>query len=301
MSLPSLSVARLVPRGGRARAWTAQRGALAGALLAGPLIVLVALLLIYPLGRLVSIALGSADGLGNIKEFFASDANVRVIRVTFVDSLIVTAISVAIGSVIAWSLRTTRHRLTKVLLWSALILPFLMGTVNKLYAWTVMLESHGVINRALMELGVTDKPLDLLYNQFAVVLGMTYQMLPFAVLPMLAGFHTINTELVQAAESLGASRMRALASTVVPLSVPSVLASATVVYIISVGFFLTPVLLGGATAPFTSSLIAQDVFNFYDVTSAAVSALILLVGSLIVVGVSYAIVGRERLARAVAT
>jgi ABC-type spermidine/putrescine transport system permease subunit I len=300
-ALGSMAAARTALRGGRARVWSADRGILAGVLLAAPMIVLLAVMLVYPLGKLVSIAFGAPDGFGNVGDFFSSKANTRVIRITFVDSAIVTVICVAVGAVLAWSLRTTKSRVTKSLLWAAMILPFLMGTVIKLYALTVLLESHGVINRALQNLGITDKPVDLLYNQFAVVFGMTYQMLPFAVLPLLAGFQTINPDLVQAAESLGASRMRALVSTVVPLSIPSLLASGTVVYIISVGFFLTPVLLGGATAPFTSSLIAQDVFEFYDVTSAAVSALILLIGSLLVVSVSYALVGRERLARAVAS
>jgi ABC-type spermidine/putrescine transport system permease subunit I len=300
-ALGSMAAARTRLRGGRARVWSADRGILAGVVLAAPMVVLLAVMLIYPLGKLVSIALGGPDGLGNVGDFFSSKANTRVIRITFVDSAIVTVICVTVGAVLAWSLRTTKSRVTKSLLWAAMILPFLMGTVIKLYALTVLLESHGVINRALQNLGITDHPLDLLYNQFAVVFGMTYQMLPFAVLPLLAGFQTINPDLVQAAESLGASRMRALVSTVVPLSIPSLLASGTVVYIISVGFFLTPVLLGGATAPFTSSLIAQDVFEFYDVTSAAVSALILLIGSLLVVSVCYALVGRERLARAVAS
>jgi ABC-type spermidine/putrescine transport system permease subunit I len=300
-ALPWTAAARTrMRRGGRARAWSADRGPLAGVLLAAPLIVLLAVMLVYPLGKLISIAFGGPHGLGNVGDFFSSKANTRVIRITFVDSAIVTVLCVLIGSVVAWSLRTTKSKLTKGLLWAALILPFLMGTVNKLYALTVLLETHGVINRGLQAIGITDHPVSLLYNQFAVVFGMTYQMLPFAVLPLLAGFQTISPDLVQAAESLGASRLKALLHTVVPLSVPSLLAAATVVYIVSVGFFLTPVLLGGATAPFTSSLIAQDVFEFYDVTSAAVSALVLLVGSLLVVGVCYALVGRDRLARAVA-
>ena len=117
----------------------------------------------------------------------------------------------------------------------------------------------------------------------------------------MAGFLSINLDLVQAAEGLGARRLSALATTVLPLSLPSLLASFTVVYIICVGFFLTPVLLGGATAPFTASLISSDVFEFYDVTSAAVSALVLLLSSLVIIAIAYAVVGKERLAKAVAT
>jgi len=293
--MASISIARI-----RApRAWSAERGVRTGLLLALPAVALIAAFLIVPLVKLVSIALGDPHGFGNLHDFFANSANTRVIRTTFVDSAIVGVISVLVGSVVAWCLRTTRSPVMKGLLWSAILLPFLMGTVTKLYSLTVLLETHGLVNKVLTGIGLRSAPLDLLYNQFAVVFGMTYQMLPYAVLPLLAGFASIDTNLVQAAEGLGASRLRALANTVVPLSAPSLVASFTVVYIISVGFFLTPVLLGGATAPFTSSLIAQDIFEFYNVTSAAVSALVLLAGSLLVIGVTYLLVGRERLARAV--
>lgn len=296
----STAVARLGPRDRRARAWSADRDSFTGFLLSGPVIVLVGLMLVYPLVRLVTIAVGEPDGLGNVSGWFSSSAHLRVLRITFVDSAIVTAICLVLGAVLAWSLRTTRRPFVRGILWAALILPFLMGSVVKLYALTVMLEGPGVINRALTGIGLIDEPLELLYNQIAVVIGLTYQMLPFAVLPLLAGFHTIDPELVKAAESLGASRMRALVSTVVPLSVPSLFATGTIVYIICLGFFLTPEVLGGATAPFIAALISQDVFLFYDVTSAAVSSLVLLVGSLLVIVAAYLLIGRERLGRAVA-
>ncbi len=280
--------------------WSAERGALTGLLLATPLIVLIAVMLLYPLGKLIAIAFGEPDGLGNIADFFSSSAHTRTIRLTFIDSAIVTVICVTVGAVLAWSLHTANSRLVKGLLWAAIIVPFLMGSVIKLYALVVMLESHGVVNRGLQAAGLTERPIRMLYNQFAVVLGLTYHMLPFAVLPLLAGFQSISPDLVKAAESLGASRIRALFSTVVPLSIPSMLATGTIVYIICLGFYLTPEVLGGPTTPFTAALIAQDVFQFYDLPSASVSALVLLVGSLAVILLAYAIVGRERLARAVA-
>ncbi|MBN9243234.1 MAG: ABC transporter permease [Mesorhizobium sp.] len=282
------------------QSWSAERGPLIGLALAAPLIVLVVVMLLYPLGKLISIAFDDGDGFGSITAFFSSAAHIRTMRLTFVDSAIVTLVCVTVGSVVAWALHTTASRLTKAVLWASIILPFLMGSVIKLYALVVLLERHGVINRALMGIGITDSPTRLLYNQFAVVLGLTYHMLPFAVLPLLAGFQTISPDLVKAAESLGASRAYALFSTVLPLSLPSMLATGTIVYIICLGFYLTPEVLGGPTTPFSSSLIAQDVFQFYDLKSASVSALVLLVGSLVVVLLAYALVGRERLARAVA-
>lgn len=285
----------------RRRTWTGERSATTGALLAAPLIGFIAVLLLYPLIRLVSISTGEPDGLGNVTGFFESNANLRVLRITLVDSLIVTVISVAVGAVIAWSIRTTRSTTMRLLLWAAMILPFLMGAVNKLYALGVILQTEGIINSVLMDLGITDQPVELLYTQFAVVLGMVYQMLPFAVLPLYASFRTISPELVLAAESLGASRLRAIVNTVVPLALPSVLASATIVFMISVGFVLTPVLLGGATAPFMASFINSALFDFYNLARAAVTSLMLLICALVVVVVALIFLGRDRLSKAVAS
>lgn len=149
-------------------------------------------MLVYPLVKLVAIAFGGAGGVANISAFFASSAHTRTIVLTFIDSAVVTFVCVTVGAVLAWSLHTASSRTVKAVLWAAIIVPFLMGSVIKLYALVVMLESHGVVNRALMGLGITDAPIRMLYNQFAVVLGLTYHMLPFAVLPLLAGFQSID-------------------------------------------------------------------------------------------------------------
>jgi ABC-type spermidine/putrescine transport system permease subunit I len=144
------------------------------------------------------------------------------------------------------------------------------------------------------------EPLDLLYTQTAVIIGMVYQLLPYAVLPLYVSFASIDLDLIQAAEGLGASRVRAIASIVTPLATPGILATATIVYVISLGFYLTPVILGGATSPFTATLISQNIFDFFDLAGASVSAILLLLGALIAVTLGYLLVGRERLRRALA-
>ena len=285
----------------RGRSWTADRSPLTGFLLALPMIVLIAVFAIYPFIKLITVALGPPDGLGNIGDFFGNPGNVRALRITFVDSAIVTAVTLVVGGAVAWRLRTTQRTAIKALLWGATLLPVLMGSVVKLYALTSLLGTRrGAINGTLSSLGLTDEPLQLLYTQFAVVFGMTYQMLPFAVLPLYAAFRTIDLDLVAAAESLGARRGRALLSIVAPLSLPNVFATAALVYVVSIGFFLTPVVLGGATSPFIAALISQDVFQFFNVPAAAMGSLVLLVGGLAILIVVYRLVGRDRLTRAVA-
>jgi putative spermidine/putrescine transport system permease protein len=127
---------------------------------------------------------------------------------------------------------------------------------------------------------------------------MIYQMLPYSVLPLVVAFSSIDLDLVRAAQSLGASRLRAIYSVVVPLGLPGVLATVTLVYVISIGFFLTPVALGGITSPFSASLISQDVFDFFNLPGAAVNSVWLLVAGMVVVGVGFAVVGKERLRKA---
>jgi putative spermidine/putrescine transport system permease protein len=105
--------------------------------------------------------------------------------------------------------------------------------------------------------------------------------------------------LIQAAESMGASRTRALRDVVAPLALPGLLASTVIVYVICIGYYLTPVLLGGATAPFTASLIADDIFNLFEPAQAAVaSVLLLIVAGLVILG-GLRLVGKERMRRAI--
>jgi putative spermidine/putrescine transport system permease protein len=187
----------------------------------------------------------------------------------------------------------------RFLLVSAVFVPFWMGSVVKIYAFTVLLGRAGVINTLLMNLGLTSEPLPLLYTQPAVVLGMVYQMLPYAVLPMFVAYSSIDLDLILAAESAGASRAQALLQIVLPLAAPGILATLIVNYVIAIGFFLTPVLLGGAGAPFTASLIQEDLNTYSNLRDASIGGLLLLVGGIAAITVGYCLVGKERLRRAI--
>ncbi|TDB89656.1 ABC transporter permease [Actinomadura sp. KC216] len=282
----------------RRRGWQSTFSGLTGLGLIAPFLVAAGVFIVYPFVELLRTAFGEPNGFGNVGDFFQSPAARRTLWTTCLTSLIVTVIVVALGAVLAWSLRTTRSRLTRMVIALAVFMPLWMGAVMKIYVFTVLLERFGVVNRTLTSLGVIDEPMQLLRTQFAVVAGMTYQMLPYAVLPLYAVYVTIDLNLVQAAESMGASRVRALRDVVAPLALPGLLASTVIVYVICVGYYLTPVLLGGATAPFTASLIADDIFNLFEPAQAAVaSVLLLIVAGLVILG-GLRLVGRERLRRA---
>jgi ABC-type spermidine/putrescine transport system permease subunit I len=266
-----------------------------GLALAFPLIAMIGLFLIFPVIKLVTLAMGPPRGAGNFLSFFDLSVNLDVLRVTFVDSAIVAVISVALGGVIAWVMSSTTRPFVRMGLIAAIFIPFWMGSVVKLYAFTVLLERLGVVNRVLLDLHLIHAPLDLIYNQPAVIVGMVYQLLPYSVLPLFVVFRSIDTDLLKAAEGLGASRARAVRSVVLPLGLPGILASLTIVYVVGLGFFLTPVLLGGATSPFSASFMYDDIFQYFDFTSAAVSAVVLLVGAVVVLLIASRFVGREQL------
>jgi ABC-type spermidine/putrescine transport system permease subunit I len=284
--------------GGRpGRRWQPELSWRAGLGLVGPLAVMAGLFLVYPLIRLVIVAFGPPSGAGNFSSYFRQSANLTVLRVTFVDSAIVAVVSVALGAVVAWHVHSTRHRSFRLLLVGALFVPFWMGSVVKLYSFTILLERYGLVNRTLIDLHLISSPLSLIYNQFAVIIGMVYQLLPYAVLPLLVVFSTIDEDLLRAAQGLGASRIRAIRSVVLPLSLPGIVASATIVYVVGVGFFLTPVLLGGATSPFAASFMYDDIFSYYNFTSATVSALVLVVGAGLILFIVSRLVGRNQIQR----
>jgi ABC-type spermidine/putrescine transport system permease subunit I len=284
----------------RRRRWRPEIGSLPSALLILPFATMLGFFVVYPFVRIIRIALFSTGSLTSLKEFFSDDSNLVVLTTTYVVSAIVTVVAVLFGGILAWMLKTTRSSVVRFVILASTLVPFWMGTMIKLYAWTVLLQTNGVVNNFLVATGiVNDKSrLALLYNELAVVVGMISQMLPFAVLPLIVAFSSIDLDLVRAAEGLGAARLRAIASIVIPLAIPGILATTMLVFVLSTGFFLTPVILGGITSPFTASLIYQNVFTFFDLNAAAITALVLVVSAALVIVLAFKIVGAERLRNA---
>jgi ABC-type spermidine/putrescine transport system permease subunit I len=227
-----------------------------------------------------------------------SSAGRRALIATVLGASVVAALSVAIGGAIAWALRTSRGAGVRTVLWLALIVPLLMGTVAKNYALVLLLADNGPLNAALDAVGVGR--VSLLYTSTAVVIGMTYTLVPFAALTLYGVFLTIDEELIEAARGMGASRLRAALTVTLPLALPGVVASLTLVFTVALGFYVTPVLLGGAEAPFMASLISDYLLSSFDYPLASAASVMLLVTALAIVALALRLIGRERLVRAVA-
>jgi len=275
---------------GRPRAWKEELSPGLSLLLLAPLLLLLALAFLVPLGWLFWTSFGHYDlvtrGVGR-----------RALENTVQTSALVTVLAVSIGGFLAWELRKATSRLYRTLLWGTLLFPLWTSVIVRNYALTLLLQRNGLVNDALQSLGLTDGPVRLLYSDLAVVLGMTHSLVPFAALPLYAAFVLIDDDLLHAARGLGASSARAFSSIVLPLTAPSMIATATLVFVVACGFYVTPTVLGGPSEPFVATVIDQEVNALFDLPAAAAASFVLVAGGLAIVLGAGLLVGWRRLER----
>lgn len=166
-----------------------------------------------------------------------------------------TVICLVIGYPLAFFISTRRSRLFQQITLFLVILPFWTNFLIRTYAWRILLGEEGAINGILLGLGIISEPLKMLNTQFAVLVGLVYGFLPFMVLPIFASVERFNFRYVDAAHDLGANDLRAFLRVVLPLTLPGVLAGCALVFIPSVGAFVTPDLLGGTKGLMIGNLI----------------------------------------------
>jgi ABC-type spermidine/putrescine transport system permease subunit I len=281
----------------RLSGWNPELSFVSALTLSTPLLVMLLLLVVFPISQILMLPL-EAGGFRQFASFFQVSANVRALQYTVLISLAVTFGTIILAAPLAWTLRMPGSKLWKSIVWLAVLAPLWMNIVIKTYAFMIILGRHGILSEAAQALRLTAGPIDLLYTPWAVIIAMLHTMLPYGVLPLFVTFSTIDSDLVRAAESLGATRASAISSVVIPLSLVGVLATATIVFVICLGFYVTPVILGGAQSPYISSLVQGDLFLRFDTVGAATdSAILTLVAGLIVAFASW-LLGGQNLKRA---
>lgn len=169
---------------------------------------------------------------------------------------------------------------------AAIMLPFWTSLLVRAYAWLVILERNGVVNSTLLRFGVIAKPLPLVFNFFGTVLGMTHIMLPIFVLPVLGSMRNIDSALLRAAASMGATRAYTFRRVFLPLAMPGISAGAILVFVMAIGFYVTPAILGGGNVTMISMRIARSLSEFGNWGAAAALGVILLlcVGVMLAIG-----------------
>jgi putative spermidine/putrescine transport system permease protein len=256
------------------------------------------LLLVFFVVPVVALLLRSVlepePGLGNYATLFGSSTYLRIFLNTFMVSAVVTALSVVIGFPVAWMLAIMPSRWASVV-FAILLLSMWTNLLARTYAWMVLLQRTGVINKTLINLGLIDQPLALVNNLVGVTIGMTYIMLPFVILPLRGVIKAIDPAILQAASLCGATRWQCLTRVLIPLALPGIAAGALMVFVMSLGYFVTPALLGGTSNMMLAEMIAQFVQSLVNWGMGGAAAFVLLVVTLCIYGIQLRLFGAGRL------
>jgi ABC-type spermidine/putrescine transport system permease subunit I len=243
-----------------------------------PALLVLLALFVYPLLGIVERSVYKPR-VGYTLDFYAQIWRVPVylgvIWRTFQTAALVTLLCLALGYPLAYLLATVRPRVARLLM-IVVILPFFTSIIVRTYAWMVLLGRNGILNHYLTWLGLIDAPLALLYNTGGVLIGMAYVLLPYMVLTIYSVMRGIEPAFVRAAHSLGASRWQAFRRVFLPLSLPGVAGGTLLVFILSLGFFITPALMGGPSDVMIAMLIEREVEFTLNWSFASALAVILL-------------------------
>jgi putative spermidine/putrescine transport system permease protein len=243
-------------------------------LLVLPIVAFLLLVLVAPLVLVLASSVTDPQvGLANYRDFFGSPVYVDVLANTFRISGLVTVVTLLLGFPYAY-LMTLASPFWRGVMLVAVLVPFWTSLLVRTFAWVLMLGDAGVVNETLIGMGILDEPIAMIRNLTGVVVGMVQVMLPFAVLASMRG---IDRRLVQAAEGLGARPIQAFWRIYAPLALPGVAAAALLVFVSSLGFYITPALLGGPQDVMIGELIVQQLSGVLRWGFASALAVVLLV------------------------
>jgi ABC-type spermidine/putrescine transport system permease subunit I len=253
----------------------ARRRAAGGAIaLSAPALLLLLALFAAPLLRLLALSVAGGS-LAAYERALTNELYLRVIFETFKIAAIVTLLTLALGYPVAYVMATS-GRAWQLVGIAFVLLPFWTSILVRTYAWMVMLGRNGVVNRALIGWGVIDSPLPLLNNLAGVLIGMVHVLLPYMILPVFNAVKNVDPNLLLAAVGLGAPRWRAFLRITLPLTMNGVAAGVTLVFTLSLGFFITPALLGGGRVVMVANLIEEQVRELLNWAFAGALSAILL-------------------------
>ncbi|MGH6879856.1 MAG: ABC transporter permease [Hypericibacter sp.] len=251
-----------------------------GLVLAMPALLLLSALFVLPVLILLSRSfLDPQPGLQNYAELLSSASYRTILFNTFIVSTTVTLVTLAIGFPVAWLLAVI-SRFWAMAVFAVILLSMWTNLLTRTFAWMILLQSTGVINRALIALGVIDTPLALTNNLIGVTIGMTYIMFPFIVLPLYATMKAMDPAVLRAASLCGASRLQCFLHVFLPNCASGIVAGCLMVFVMSLGYFVTPVLLGGPSYMMLAELIVQLIQSMLNWGLGAAAAFILFAATL---------------------
>ncbi len=253
--------------------------------LVAPALLLILVTMLLPVGWLFYLSVLSDTGAFSLEHYqrmWVHPSYGRTFWTTFQVSLQTTAICILLGYPLAYFLSEIPKRAANLCM-IAVLLPLWTSLLVRTYAWLVLLQRRGLVNSWGIELGLWDEPLALVHNLAGTLIGMVHVMLPFLVLPLYSAMRAIDRNYLRAAANLGASPLRSFWLVFFPLAMPGLVTGALIVFILCLGFYVTPAVLGGGKVIMVSSRIANDIEIFFNWGAASALGVVLLVLTVVLI------------------
>lgn len=261
-----------------------------GALVIPPLM-FVLVMFALPLVQLAQLSLRPTDAFNRVLGGLTAENFRRVLTEPyFADSIVATTLNAAVVTVacavlafpLSWVITRTTRRWVKVLVFMVVISPMLTSVVVRSYGWRILLSTEGPVNSVLIELGLLVQPMSLLTSRAGSIISIVHVLLPFFVLMLNTSLKSLDDSVLRAAHSLGAGAARRLVQVILPLSVPGIVGGSIVVFSLSMGIYVTPLLIGGVNQPLGGLRVYTQVMSSFDYPTAAAMSFVLLTISLVV-------------------
>jgi putative spermidine/putrescine transport system permease protein len=254
-------------------------------LLLVPLLVMLLALYAYPLANVLWVSFSDPTvGFGNYEKLVTVPGIRRMLWTTFKICCITTAFAMLFGYVVAYALIHVGDRQRAWMMLFVLV-PFWVSVLARAFSWVTLLGDTGIVNSALENWNIISEPVPMMRNQLGVLIGMVHYMVPYAVLPLYAAMKGIDPRVVSAARGLGAGPFEAFWRVFLPLSMPGIVAAGVLVFILTLGFFVTPALLGGGKTIMIAEYVSAQILNIGRWGVGAMCATVLLVLVFLVLGI----------------
>lgn len=252
--------------------------------LATPAMLTIVAIIVVPVGWLFYLSFVGADGqfsLEHYRKMIEYKSYARVFMTTFQVSILTTLICILIGYPLAYFLAQLPQRLVAIFM-LAVLLPFWTSLLVRTYAWLVLLQKNGLLNDFAIHLGLWESPIKLVHNMTGTLIGMAHIMLPFLVLPLYSAMRKIDRDTIHAAANLGASPVQAFWKVFFPLSLPGMVAGSLIVFVLCLGFYVTPAVLGGGRVVMVATQITAILEQQFNWGAASALGVVLLIATLLV-------------------
>ncbi len=252
--------------------------------LALPASLAIVAIIVIPVGWLFYLSFVDSSGqfsLANYQKMIQYKSYARVFITTFQVSILTTVICILIGYPLAYFLAMLPQRLAGIFMLTVL-LPFWTSLLVRTYAWLVLLQKNGLLNDFAISAGIWETPVKLVHNMTGTLIGMAHIMLPFLVLPLYGSMKKIERDMIHAAANLGASPVQSFWQIYFPLSLPGMVAGSLIVFVLCLGFYVTPAVLGGGRVIMVATQITSILENQYNWGAASALGVVLLIATLLV-------------------